>query len=236
MENLFTNTEIHPWINQFFLDSGVPLEHVVLLMLFPIIATIVVILRQILGIKAFGIYTPTIITVAFMEVAKENFWNLKYAIAIYLIVLTTGMMMRYILKKMRLLYLPRVAITITIVSFSTLVCLALAGSALRTGFASASIVAILIMITLVEKFVAVQIEKGTRTASILAIETLIIAIIGYSLMSPKTYTGYSIIDFVLTYPFVILLILPLNIFIGKWTGLRLTEYYRFREVIKKIRQ
>lgn len=231
MENSFEI--IHPWINQFFLESGVPLHTVVLLLLFPLIATIVVILRQILGIKAFGIYTPTIITVAFMEIAQHSFWDLKYAITIYLIVLTTGMIMRYILRRMRLLYLPRVAIMITIVSFLTLISLALAGSIARTGFASASIFAILIMITLVEKFMAVQIEKGTKTASILALETLIIALIGYLLMSYQTFIGYNVISFVLAYPFIILLIIPLNVFIGKWTGLRLNEYLRFREVLKK---
>ncbi len=234
MENLFTN--IHPWINDFFIQQGVPLEAVVLLLLFPLIATIVVILRQVLGIKAFGIYTPTIITVAFMEIAEKSFWDLKYAITIYIIVLATGMVMRYVLKKMRLLYLPRVAIMITVVSFTTLILLAFAGSLDRTGFASASIFAVLIIITLVEKFVAVQIEKGTKTASILALETLIIALIGYLLMSHRTPIGHGIIGFVLAYPFVILLILPLNIFLGKWTGLRLNEYFRFREVLKKIKQ
>lgn len=234
MENSFET--IHPWISHFFVNSGVPLEHVILLMLFPIIATIVVILRQVLGIKAFGIYTPTIITVAFMEIAQKNFWDLKYAITIYIIVLATGMIMRYALKKMRLLYLPRVAIMITVVSFATLISLALAGSMLRTGFASASIFAVLIIITLVEKFVAVQIEKGTKTASILALETLIIALVGYILMSQRTFIGYNIRSFVLAYPFVILLILPLNAFIGKWTGLRLNEYFRFREVLKKIKE
>ena len=125
---------------------------------------------------------------------------------------------------------------ITIVSFATLISLALAGSMLRTGFAAASIFAILIIITLVEKFVAVQIEKGTKTASILALETLIIALVGYSLMSYRTFIGYNIISFVLAYPFIILLILPLNAFIGKWTGLRLSEYFRFREVLKKIKE
>jgi len=36
------------------------------------------------------------------------------------------------------------------------------------------------------------------------------------------------------YPWIILLSVPINIFLGKWTGLRLSEYLRFKEVIKKI--
>ena len=143
-------------------------------------------------------------------------------------------MMRYVLKRLRLLYLPRVAITLTVVSFAVLTILAFGGSIGRTGFASAPIFPILIIIMLVEKFVTVQIEKGSRTAVILAIETLFIALIGYTILSPTTIIGQTFISFTLVHTWVIILIIPINLFIGKWTGLRLSEYLRFRDVIKKI--
>lgn len=224
---------ISPFI-QFLLDQQLNLDTIILLLLFPVVATIVVILRQIVGIKAFGIYTPSIITLAFVFIAKESFWDIKYAIAIYAIVLFVGMAMRYVLKKLRLLYLPRVAINLTVVSFSVLFTLAIAGYFGRTGFASTAIFPILVIIMLVEKFVTVQIENGNRTAIILAIETLFIALIGYTILSPTTPVGEYIISFTLLYPLVVLLIIPFNIFIGKWTGLRLNEYFRFRDVLKKI--
>ncbi len=216
--------------------QGVSGETIILLLLFPVVVTIVVILRQFVGIKAFGIYTPSIITLAFVFIASEHWSNIKYAVAIYIIVLFVGMMMRYVLKRFRLLYLPRVAITLSVVSFSVLVTLAVASYFDRTGFAAAPIFPILIIITLVEKFVTVQIEKGNRTAIILAIETLFIALIGYTILSPITPVGVYITTFTLTHPFVVLLTIPLiNLFMGKWTGLRLSEYYRFRDVIKKIK-
>jgi hypothetical protein len=227
------NLDISPFI-QFLLDQGLNLDTIILLLLFPVVATIVVILRQIVGIKAFGIYTPSIITLAFVFIAKENFWDIKYAIAIYTIVLSVGMAMRYVLKKLRLLYLPRVAINLTVVSFSVLFTLAFAGYFGRTGFAATAIFPILVIIMLVEKFVTVQIEKGNKTAIILAIETLVIALIGYTVLSPTTPIGEYTISFTLTHPFALLLIIPINVFIGKWTGLRLNEYFRFKDVIKKI--
>lgn len=220
---------------QFFLNQGLNLDTIILLLLFPVVATIVVILRQIVGIKAFGIYTPSIITLAFVFIAKDNFWDIKYAIAIYAIVLFVGMAMRYVLKKLRLLYLPRVAINLTVVSFSVLFTLVLAGYFGRTGFASTAIFPILVIIMLVEKFVTVQIEKGNRTAIILAIETLVIALIGYTVLSPTTPIGEYTIGFTLAHPVALLLIIPINIFIGKWTGLRLNEYFRFHDVINKIK-
>jgi len=32
---------------------------------------------------------------------------------------------------------------------------------------------------------------------------------------------------------MVLLTLPINFFLGKWTGLRLSEYLRFKEILKK---
>jgi hypothetical protein len=226
--------EFGPLINS-LISQGVSIDTIILLLLFPVVVTIVVILRQIVGIKAFGIYTPSIITLAFVFIAREQWLDIKYAITIYVIVLFVGMMMRYVLKKLRLLYLPRVAINLSVVSFSVLITLAIAGYLGRTGFAAAPIFPILVIITLVEKFVTVQIEKGNRTAIILAVETLFIALVGYTVLSPTTPVGEYIINFTLLHPITVLVCIPLiNFFIGKWTGLRFSEYVRFKDVIKKI--
>jgi hypothetical protein len=210
-------------IIQFFVSEGVPRETVELLLMLPIIATFIAFLRQIVGIKAFGIYTPSIVIFAFLAT------GIKYGIAIFISVIVVGMLTRYLLKKLRILYLPRVAITVTIVALVILAILVFGGSQQRTGLAAVSIFPLLIMITIVEKFVAAQIEKGNRTAMILALETLIISLLGYFLVK-WPLLGKTIV----TYPWIILLTIPINIFLGKWTGLRLSEYFRFREIIKKI--
>lgn len=217
------------------LEQGVPFDTVLVLLLFPLIATFVVILRQVFGLQAFGIYTPSIITIAFMAIGLNSIGDIKYAIAVYVVVIAVGMIMRYVLKSLRLLYLPRVAITLTIVTFSVLILLIIAGSLDRTGLATASFFPLLIIITMVEKFVAVQIEKDSKTALILALETLGIAIVGYLIMSPVTAVGGTIGRFILAHPYMILLVLPLHIFLGRWTGLRASEYLRFRDVLKQNR-
>jgi hypothetical protein len=82
------------------------------------------------------------------------------------------------------------------------------------------------MITLVEKFVATQIEKGSRTAIVLSVETLLISIISYYIISWQ-----SLLSLVQQYPMVILLTILVNMFLGRWTGLRLMEYFRFKDLI-----
>lgn len=202
--------------------NGVPLDTLVLMLILPIIVTMIAFFRQVIGIKAFGIYTPAIITFALLATNQ-----IKYGITIFATVIVVGTITRYLLKKARLLYLPRVAIMITVVGFSILLLLFVGGTWNRTGLASVSIFPILIMITLVEKFIAVQIEKGNRAAVILSFETLFISVIGYYIASWP-----FLIKMILHYPWISLLTIPINISLGKWTGLRMSEYFRFRQIIK----
>lgn len=222
---------MHPIIS-FFVHQGVPLETVILILTFPIIATLIAFFRQVFGIKAFGIYTPMIVTLAFLAMrinSHNGFSGVKYGTIIFISVIFVGMITRYLIEKIRILYLPRVAITLTIVSFSILAILVFGGSLQRTGLASVSIFPLLIMIAIVEKFVATQIEKGNRTAILLAVETLIISLLCFYLVSSKLT-----INIIIYHPWVILLTIPFNFFLGKWTGLRFSEYYRFREVFKEM--
>jgi hypothetical protein len=214
---------VSPIIN-FFLHEGVPFDTIILILMLPIIATFIAFLRQVAGIKAFGIYTPLIVTFAFLATN-----GIKYGIAIFASVIILGMLMRFILRPFRLLYLPRVAIMLSIVAILILCTLVFGGGMRRTGLASVSIFPILIMITIVEKFVAVQIEKGNKTAIVLAIETLLISIVGFFIASWPW-----LIQLIAMHPWIILFTLPINIFLGKWTGLRLSEYFRFKEIIKNL--
>lgn len=207
----------------YFVSTGIPLETVYLLLMLPVIATLVAFFRQIIGIKAFGIYTPSIITFAFLAFGEKG---LKYGIAIFLAVIAVGMLSRYLLRAFRLLYLPRVAISLSIVSFAVLLILAFGGSLHRTGLAAVDIFPLLIIITLAEKFVATQIEQGSKTALILAGETLIISVVGYFVVSLPVVT-----KFILAYPWIILSTFIINIALGKWTGVRLLELIRFRHIL-----
>jgi hypothetical protein len=215
---------ISPVIN-YFVQQGLPLDTVILLLMLPIIVTLIAFFRQVIGIKAFGIYTPAIVTFAFLAIPQ-----LRYGVVVFASVILVGMLMRFVLKGLRILYLPRVAITLSVIAFAILILLSLGGSLQRTGLASVSIFPILIMITIVEKFVATQIEKGNKVALMLALETLIISIAGYYLASWPL-----LIKSIVAAPWIILLTIPINILLGKWKGLRISEYIRFREVLKHIK-
>src|SRR4030065_1289200 len=119
--------------------NGVPLETLVLMLILPIIVTAIAFFRQVIGIKAFGIYTPAIITFAFLATNQ-----IKYGIIIFVTVIAIGTFIRFLLKQFRLLYLPRVAIMITIVGFAILALLFVGGTYTRTGLGRAGFFSIII--------------------------------------------------------------------------------------------
>jgi hypothetical protein len=205
--------------------QGVNTNTVYLILALPFIATLIAAFRQLIGIRSFGIYAPLVLTFVFWEM------ELKYGLAIFIVILMTGTIVRYVLKNFRLLYLPRMAIVLTVISLAILALLAVGGYFQRTGLASTPILAILILITLIEKFISTQVEKGFRMAAALSVETLIISIVGYYFIIWDVFR-----DMVLNHPEYILLLFAVNIFLGKWTGLRLREYFRFKDVIKNVEE
>ena len=212
-----------PDLVQLALQQGVPEETIIYILMYPIILTVIAAARQIIGIKAFGIYTPSIIAVAFLAT------TLKYGLAIFFVVLAVALGTRFVLKSSKLLYMSRTAIMLSVVALSVLAFLVIGGSFQRTGLASVSIFPLLIMITIVEKFVVVQIENGFKTAMFLAFETIFLASICYFLVKWEAFQ-----NLILNYPGIVIIIVIFNIALGKWTGLRLNEYFRFRDVIKNV--
>lgn len=203
--------------------QGVDINTAYLILALPFIATLIAAFRQIIGIRSFGIYAPLVLTFVFWET------ELKYGLAIFIVILLTGTAVRYALKNFRLLYLPRMAIVLTVISLAILALLAIGGYLQKTGMASTPILAILILITLIEKFISTQVEKGARMAAALSVETVIISIVGYYFIIWDVFR-----NMVLNHPEYILLLFAVNIFLGKWTGLRLREYFRFKDVIKHV--
>lgn len=219
------------WLIRVAVGYGVPFNTVMLILFLPIVVTVITFFRQIVGIKAFGIYTPAMITFAFLIIGMQSgdvLNGVKYGVPMFIMVIVIGTISRVFMRRFRLLYLPRMAIVITMVAFSTLVILVASGFFQRTGLANVSIFPILIMITLVEKFVSTQIDKGSRVAIILSVETLMISLIAYFLISWPTLTL-----FVQKYPLSVFLTVLINIFLGRWSGLRITEYFRFNRIVSK---
>lgn len=207
----------------YMVNQGVPINTIYLILILPVIATILSFTRQFIGIKAFGIYTPTIIALSFLGT------GFVYGVLIFVLVLLIASLGRLIARKLGLLYLPRMALILIIVSLVILMLFLIGAYFKDIGLITISIFPILILVVLSEKFVAAQIERGNRAAIFLTVETLILSSLCYWIASWQTMKAL-----LLGYPELILLCIVINIFLGRWTGIRLMEYFRFRKVIKHV--
>ena len=203
-------------------SQNIPPNTIVLIFLLPVIATLITVFRYVAGSVGFGVFTPVMISVAFIAT------GLGPGLVLFLVVLLIANLARLILKKIRVHFLPRMSLLLWLICLGVFVLLFLGPQLGFESVADISIFPILIVILLVENFIEVLIGKSRREAWQMTWQTLLVAILGYFLLDWQFLQS-----FVLLNPEVVLfLVLLVNIFIGRYSGLRLLEYRRFRSLVK----
>jgi len=187
----------------------------------PIIVTVVAFMKQVVGLATLGVYTPSILALSFIAL------DLSFGLLILFSILFIGTLVRLFLRRYRLLYIPRMAIVLTCVSLTILVLLYFGAMLNISSLAGIAVFPMLIMSTMVEKFVSIQGGKGLRSALTLVGEAVLVAILCYFVAE---WPWLKVV--VLGHPEIIFLFLLVNIALARWGGLRLLEYVRFREIIR----
>lgn len=206
-------------------SAGVPANTIVLLLLLPIVAFVVAASRHIIGLRGFGIFLPAALSVVFVATGPVT------GIAIFLIITTISLVTRWILKKinLRLQYLPRMSLILWAVSVGVLGILFLAPVVKRPEIIGVSIFPILILVLLAEDFTRVQLGKSVQVALNLTIETLILSLISYFFLTLKPLQEYALLNPEITLGIVAIA----DILIGRFVGLRMLEFWRFRKLINQ---
>jgi len=201
---------------------GVSEETVVILILLPLVASVVAAARHLLGFRGFGILIPTAIAVTFTVT------GIAVGVLIFVTILLVATAARSLIRRLRLHYLPRMAIVLWFVTLAVLTMILTAPFFEFRQLTEISIFPIVILILMFEEFVAVQIGKSFREAAGLTLETVIIALMGYAILRVDWLQRTALL-----YPhWLILAPLAFDLLIGRFTGLRLLEYRRFRKLLK----
>ncbi len=218
---------VRPWnilsvLVNYLLAHGISGQTVILLLMLPVIATIFAFFKQVVGITTFGLYTPTIVTLSFMVLG----WWIGIISLLYIIAM--GYMTRSLMKRWSLLYIPKVAIILTVVS-ATLLALVALGAAYGLTFTRETIFILLILSTLAENFLQLKTEEGWWSALFGIGETVLGAFVCIAIVQWQLFQSL-----ILAYPELLLITIVINVILGRWTGLRLVEYFRFREVFRHL--
>lgn len=204
-------------------EQGVPSNVLVLLLLFPIVASIIAASRHIIGLEGFGVYTPAVLAVALLST------GIITGLLLFLVILFAASVGRSIFRKFHLQYLPRTALTLWLVSLTVFGILLLSPYLLSTGInlLALSIFPILVLILLSENFIEAQLSGSQYRAFELTAETMFLAVIAALFMQTEAVQFFVIVNPEIT----ILAVVIVDLIVGRFTGLRLAEYLRFKPIL-----
>ncbi len=190
-----------------------------LIMLLPVGALVVVFMRIVIGIKTSGTFMPVLIAMSFLQT------NLMPGLTSFLLVISVGLMIRTYLSRLNLLLVARIAalvvLVIGIISVVSVVSyrLGLIGGLTITFFP------MIILAWTIERMSIIWEEEGPKEVLIQGSGSLFVATLAYLLMD-EPVTRHLVFNF----PEIHLCILALIVLLGRYTGYRLLELYRFESM------
>lgn len=190
-----------------------------ILLLVPIGALIISFLRNVIGLPTFGIFMPLLIALAFRSTGT------LYGVTMFCGILLVGYAVRSMLDRLHLLLVPRLSVILTLV-IACFTLLALLGNRLGLReFMAVGLIPFVILTMTIERFFILIEESGTREAIITAAGSTAISVLTYWIISwePLQMTFF-------VYPELILSVAGLQILMGRYTGYRLSELFRFRSM------
>lgn len=199
---------------------GLPANLIVLMILFPLIALVVAFSRHIIGLQGFGIYIPAVLAVAFLST------GIMMGILIFVAVILSATFTRRLVKFFRLPVLPRTAMLLLGVSVLMMLLIMSAAILDLSFILTVNIFPILIIILLTENFMSTQLFTSQKESLNITVETLFVALVCSLIVSSTEVQKFIILRPEIT----LITIAILNWVIGRYTGLRVLEYLRFKEL------
>jgi len=191
------------------------------LLLIPVGALVVVLLRVLIGIRTAGTFMPILIALAFVQT------TLLTGLFIFLLVVGTGLWIRFYLSYLNLLLVARITAVVIVV---ILLMATLSVVSYKLGFDQLLTVTFLPTIILawtIERMSILWEEEGGHEVLIQGSGSLFAATLAYLLMSAELVKHLTF-----NFPELMISLLGVVLLLGRYTGYRLVELYRFRDLGK----
>lgn len=199
---------------------GISQDLLKVLLMIPIGALVTVVFRNVIGLETFGTFLPALIAAASRETGL--YWGL---LGFALIIIITAII-RKGLDWLQLLHSPKMAVILAVV---VLVMMAMTVVGVNFGLfelAQMTLFPIAILAITAERFAIMTEEQGYLKSFRIMLMTAIVIAAAYAVMS-----SLFLQSLFLAFPEMLLIVMAINIWLGKWVGMRLMEFYRFRKLI-----
>jgi hypothetical protein len=188
-----------------------------ILILVPIGALMICLLRNIVGFPTFGIFLPVLMALAFRNT------GLVYGLGIFWGVVLIGYLVRRWIDQLRLLLVPRLSVILTLVIICITVFALLGNKFGLREFMAVGLLPFVILTMTIERFFVIVEEAGARQGLLTAVGSAGVATITYEILQlePLQLTFF-------VYPELLFAVAAVQVLLGRYTGYRLLELFRFR--------
>lgn len=204
----------------FFERVGISQNLLKILLLLPLGALVTVVFRNVIGVETFGTFLPALIAAA----ARET--GLLWGIVGFLGIISVTALVRKVLDWLQLLHSPKMAIMLTTV---VIVMMVITVGGVQLGLfelAHMTLFPIAILAITAERVALMEIEQGGVKVAKITLMTLIVIAACYAVMD-----SLFMQSLILAFPELLLVVVALNLWLGKWIGIRVLEFVRFRRLI-----
>ena len=188
-----------------------------ILMAVPVGALLLVLMRNVVGIKTFGTFMPVLIGLAFRET------QLMWGLVLFSVVVALGLVVRFYFERLKLLLVPRLAAVLIVVVLVMAVLSVLSHRLDIERGLSVALFPMVILTMTIERMSIVWEERGPGDAMQQGLGSLFTAALAYLLMS-NPYVEHLMFIF----PELLLVLLGISLLLGRYAGYRLVELGRFK--------
>lgn len=187
------------------------------MLLIPIGALVITLLRSIIGLPTFGTFMPVLIALSFRDT------GVLWGMALLSTVVAFGLVVRVFLRKMQLLLVPRLSTTLSVVILLVLLISRIAHEMGLSEGLSVTLFPMVILTMVIERMSISWEEAGIGKTLVLFSNTLLAAVLSFFVMMQSLMQYWMF-----TFPELTLIIVACTMICGRYTGYRLLELYRFR--------
>jgi hypothetical protein len=192
------------------------------LLLLPVAALIVCVYRNVIGLGSFGTFAPALVGLAFRDLHSLP------GILVFVSIVLIGWVMRRVLDKYHLLQVPRTAFLLSMVMILLITSIVTANLRDLPATRYISVFPLVILTGMIERFWTLETEDSTAASFKTLLSTLWIAASIALLLSL-----HAVVNHLFRYPEMLGLVMAGQLLIGRYTGYRLTELFRFRDFLRQ---
>lgn len=207
-----------------FFKISIAMNVLQFLLVIPLGVLVVVFSRNIIGINTFGTFLPALMAMSFQGI------GLLPGLVSFIFVLIVTIFVRIPLNKIGILHTPKLAVMMIAVILSLLGLTVISNLLDIEALSSLNSTALLpvAILTITSERIALTIEEeGLKHTVLIMFQTLLVMSASFFVMSSVALQALQI-----AFPELLLGVISMNLWIGSWTGVRLSEMLRFREIYK----